>query len=80
MDNVSSVLWVVLIKTGCRDDDGTLVGAARSQRENAYLLEADFLGKRVAWMLGRTPPWATVTPPRNLLSSSSLRTASWIRT
>ena len=26
-------------------------------------------------MLGRTPPAATVTPPRNLFSSSSLRTA-----
>ena len=35
----------------------------------------DFLGRSTEWMLGRTPPEAMVTPPRNLLSSSSLRTA-----
>uniref|UniRef100_A0A0E9U7X1 Uncharacterized protein n=1 Tax=Anguilla anguilla TaxID=7936 RepID=A0A0E9U7X1_ANGAN len=27
-------------------------------------------------MFGRTPPWAMVTPPSSLFSSSSLRTAS----
>ncbi|CAH8504225.1 unnamed protein product [Schistosoma bovis] len=27
-------------------------------------------------MLGRTPPWAMVTPPRSLFNSSSLRMAS----
>jgi len=36
-----------------------------------------FLGSRTAWMLGRTPPCAMVTPERSLLSSSSLRMASW---
>ena len=30
-----------------------------------------FLGRRTAWMLGRTPPWAIVTPARSLFSSSS---------
>ena len=28
-------------------------------------------------MLGRTPPWAMVTPPKSLFNSSSLRMASW---
>ena len=32
---------------------------------------ADFLGRRTAWMLGRTPPWAMVTPASSLFSSSS---------
>ena len=32
---------------------------------------ADFLGRRTAWMLGRTPPWAIVTPASSLFSSSS---------
>merc|ERR1719488_324769 len=36
----------------------------------------DFFGSSTEWMLGSTPPAATVTPERNLLSSSSLRTAS----
>ena len=35
-----------------------------------------FLGRRTAWMLGRTPPWAMVTPERSLFNSSSLRMAS----
>ena len=30
-----------------------------------------FLGSSTAWMLGRTPPWAIVTPARSLFSSSS---------
>merc|ERR1712159_791248 len=38
----------------------------------------DFLGSSVAWMFGSTPPDAIVTEPRSLLSSSSLRTASWM--
>ena len=42
----------------------------------AYFLVADFLGRRTAWMLGRTPPWAMVTPARSLFNSSSLRMAS----
>ena len=37
-----------------------------------------FLGSSVAWMFGSTPPDAIVTEPRSLLSSSSLRTASWM--
>ncbi|CAG7721935.1 unnamed protein product [Allacma fusca] len=36
-----------------------------------------FLGKSTAWILGRTPPWAMVTPDSNLFNSSSLRMASW---
>ena len=35
------------------------------------LAVALFLGRRTAWMLGRTPPWAMVTPARSLFSSSS---------
>ncbi|CAN8009185.1 unnamed protein product [Ixodes pacificus] len=35
-----------------------------------------FLGSNTAWMLGRTPPCAMVTPDRSLLSSSSLRMAN----
>ena len=34
-----------------------------------------FFGSRTEWMFGSTPPEAMVTPPRNLLSSSSLRMA-----
>merc|ERR1719321_1155601 len=48
------------------------------QAKDAYFLEADFLGRSVAWMFGRTPPDAIVTEPRSLFSSSSLRTASWM--
>ena len=47
-----------------------------AQWQPAYFLAADFLGRRTAWMLGRTPPWAMVTPARSLLSSSSFLTAS----
>merc|ERR1719432_375585 len=36
-----------------------------------------FLGSSTAWMLGKTPPWAMVTPARSLFNSSSLRIASW---
>lgn len=35
-----------------------------------------FLGSRTAWMFGRTPPWAMVTPDSSLFSSSSLRMAN----
>lgn len=35
-----------------------------------------FLGSKIEWMFGKTPPLAIVTLPSNLLSSSSLRTAS----
>lgn len=35
-----------------------------------------FLGKRTAWMLGRTPPCAMVTPDRSLFNSSSFRIAN----
>uniref|UniRef100_A0A0E9WPM4 Uncharacterized protein n=1 Tax=Anguilla anguilla TaxID=7936 RepID=A0A0E9WPM4_ANGAN len=44
-----------------------------------YLLFAGFsvfLGSSTAWILGKTPPCAMVTPPKSLFSSSSLRTAS----
>lgn len=35
-----------------------------------------FFGSSAGLMLGRTPPWAMVTPARNFPSSSSLRIAS----
>merc|ERR1719228_622440 len=35
-----------------------------------------FLGNSTAWMLGKTPPWAMVTPARSLFSSSSFLMAS----
>merc|ERR1712066_341011 len=35
-----------------------------------------FFGRRTAWMFGRTPPWAIVTPPRSLFNSSSFLMAS----
>ena len=35
----------------------------------------DFLGSKTAWIFGRTPPLAIVTPPSNLFSSSSFFTA-----
>ena len=38
---------------------------------------SDFLGRSTAWMLGRTPPWAMVTPASSLFSSSSFLMASW---
>ena len=38
---------------------------------------SDFLGRRTAWMLGRTPPWAMVTPASSLFNSSSFLMASW---
>ena len=43
--------------------------------DNTQVYLPDFLGRRTAWMLGRTPPAAMVTPPSNLLSSSSFFTA-----
>ena len=45
--------------------------------EKAIYFFSVFLGRRTAWMLGRTPPWAMVTPERSLFNSSSLRMASW---
>ena len=51
-------------------------GRAGCGKAAYFLLLADFLGRRTAWMLGRTPPWAMVTPARSLLSSSSFLTAS----
>ena len=40
-----------------------------------------FLGRRTAWMLGNTPPWAMVTPDMSLFSSSSfLRDDPWVAT
>ena len=37
-----------------------------------------FSGRRTAWMLGRIPPWAIVTPDKNLFNSSSSRIQSRI--
>ena len=36
-----------------------------------------FFGRRIAWMLGKTPPWAMVTPDNNLFNSSSFLMANW---
>src|SRR6202045_720453 len=67
-------IWVALKRAVC----------FRATGKHLYLLlppptfgVAVFLGRRTAWMLGRTPPWAIVTPDSSLLSSSSLRMASW---
>merc|ERR1719239_339673 len=38
-----------------------------------------FLGRRTAWMLGSTPPWAMVTPAMSLFSSSSFLVAVWLQ-
>ena len=35
-----------------------------------------FLGRRTAWMFGRTPPCAMVTPDRSLFNSSSFLMAN----
>ena len=48
----------------------------RQEEPSAYSDFLAFFGRSTEWMFGRTPPAATVTPERNLLSSSSLRTAS----
>jgi len=56
-----------------------IVSGARTteeRRRSVYFLDCDFLGRRVAWMFGRTPPPAMATEPRSLFSSSSLRTVS----
>ena len=42
----------------------------------AFAFFSVFLGRSTAWMLGRTPPCAMVTPASSLFNSSSLRTAS----
>ena len=34
-----------------------------------------FFGSKTAWMFGKTPPDAIVTPPNNLFNSSSFLTA-----
>ncbi len=47
-----------------------------ADRRKTYAFFSLFLGKSTAWMLGRTPPCAIVTPDRSLFSSSSLRMAS----
>ena len=51
-------------------------GAVEEEEADAYSFLPDFFGSNTAWMLGRTPPSAMVTPDKSLLSSSSLRTAS----
>ena len=50
----------------------------RGKGRMIYFFDCDFLGRRFAWMFGRTPPPAMATEPRSLLRSSSLRTASWM--
>ena len=40
---------------------------------------SDFMVRRTAWMLGRTPPWAMMTPESSLFNSSSFLMASWRR-
>lgn len=50
--------------------------AKTSSHQEEVAFDLDFFGSSTAWMLGRTPPDAMVTPPSSLLSSSSLRTAS----
>ena len=52
---------VVFKKTDCLESGAVIYLAALS----------DFLGRRTAWMLGKTPPWAIVTPAKSLFSSSS---------
>ena len=43
-----------------------------------YLAVTVFFGRRTAWMFGKTPPDAIVTPPNNLFNSSSFLTAKVI--
>ena len=63
-----SLNWVVLKRTGCCCKSSMCV--------YAYAFLEVFLGRSTAWMLGSTPPWAMVTPPKSLFNSSSLRMAS----
>lgn len=42
----------------------------------SYAFFSVFLGRSTAWILGRTPPWAIVTPLRSLFNSSSFLMAS----
>ena len=37
---------------------------------------AVFLGKRIVWIFGNTPPWAIVTPDNSLFNSSSFLIAN----
>ena len=50
---------------------GLFVEQPAKQDQAFSLALALFLGRSTAWMLGRTPPWAIVTPARSLFSSSS---------
>ena len=52
-------------------------GGANDREEASHFFDCDFLGRRFAWMFGRTPPPAMATEPRSLFSSP-LRTASWM--
>ena len=47
-----------------------------SKTLQAFAFFSAFLGSSTAWMFGKTPPCAMVTPPSNLLSSSSFRIAN----
>ncbi|KAF8376109.1 hypothetical protein PRIPAC_82538, partial [Pristionchus pacificus] len=51
---------------------GFRLAVLSSQTEVYSLSPAVFLGRSTELMLGRTPPWAMVTPAMSLLSSSSL--------
>ena len=55
---------------------GTLSWGRRDVYFPWAALADDFLGRSTAWMFGRTPPWAIVTPDNSLFNSSSLRMAS----
>ncbi|KAF6248399.1 hypothetical protein COO60DRAFT_468234 [Scenedesmus sp. NREL 46B-D3] len=66
-------LWFAL--TQCTRLGQQQQAAAYSAAASPFL---DFLGSRWVWMLGSTPPLAMVTVPSSLLSSSSLRMASWM--
>lgn len=48
----------------------------RTNHLSVYL--DDFLGSKTAWMFGKTPPLAIVTPPSKRFNSSSFFTASVI--
>ena len=82
MDTVLYVYYVwVLIKS---DVSFINIGGPKKDRllfrywVAVYLAAlSDFLGRSTAWMLGRTPPWAMVTPASSLFSSSSFLMASW---
>ena len=58
---------VALKKAGC---------IAKKQRIYFFCPFSCFFGSKTAWMFGKTPPLAIVTPERSLFNSSSLRTAN----